>query len=83
MMLDNLTARLRIGIVSVFDKRNGNVQEYFDDVAATQRAAYNQFLGLVAGNRFDYPGSDYINIRCMFSYIGCIGEAISITTQWL
>ncbi|KAK5467574.1 hypothetical protein LTS15_000547 [Exophiala xenobiotica] len=85
MTFDNLTMILQTWAVAVHGL-NGNgsdVGGYLQQVEATQRHVYNEFLKLLARRCFDYPGSDYNQVRCLVNYIACLGEAVSITMQGL
>ncbi|SPO00292.1 uncharacterized protein DNG_03137 [Cephalotrichum gorgonifer] len=84
MTLDSLKPMLQSWAVHVSEMPGRSYcHGYLDHVAATQRHAYNQFISLVAGDRLDYPGSDYIEIRRLMNYVACLGEALWVTTAGL
>ncbi|KAJ4291598.1 hypothetical protein N0V88_006198 [Collariella sp. IMI 366227] len=85
MTLDRLQPTLKEWAVAVSDLSSGerDVRGYLNYAAATQRAAYNQFMGLVAQKCFDYPGSEHLEICRLINYTACLGEALWITTEGL
>ncbi|KAF5263356.1 hypothetical protein FOXYS1_5893 [Fusarium oxysporum] len=85
MTLDRLKPMLQSWVVKVFElsNRSGDTRGYLNYAAKTQRAAFNQFMGLVARGRLDYPGSEYVEVRRLMNYVACLGEALWITTEGL
>ncbi|KAK4125689.1 hypothetical protein N657DRAFT_669923 [Parathielavia appendiculata] len=87
MKLDRVQPMLIRWAVAMSNLRNddgeGSVRDHLIYTAATQRAAYNQFMGLVARRYFGYPGSEHLEICRLVNYAACLGEAFWIITKGL